>query len=66
MDSVTDFLWVEARFGKLKGDARSLVEAFSVLAGFYGNQQALSEARSVSHLNILRTTFVPFSLIAST
>lgn len=62
---VTDFQWIEARLLRLHEDARSLVEAFSGLAGIAGNQQALSEARNISYLNILGTTFVPLSLIAS-
>jgi hypothetical protein len=64
-DSMTDFRWLETRLEQLQGDARSLIDAFSGLAGIVGNQQAISEARSVSYLNVLGTTFVPLSLIAS-
>lgn len=61
---MTDFQRIDARLLKLQEDTRSLVEAFSSLAGIVGNQQAFSEARSVSYLNVLGTTFVPLSLIA--
>jgi hypothetical protein len=65
MDSVVDFQWLQTRLEQLQEDARSLIDAFSGLAGIVGNQQAISEARSVSYLNVLGTTFVPLSLIAS-
>jgi hypothetical protein len=64
-DLAADFQWINVKLAKLQGDTRSLIEAFSGLAGIVGNQQALSEARSVSYLNFLGTTFVPLSLIAS-
>lgn len=65
MNCEEDFRWLEARLEKLQDDARSLIEAFSGLAAIVGNQQTLSEARSVSYLNVLVTTFVPLSLVAS-